>query len=130
MKPLYKALPILGLVVLGSCRTAQLHNTGRVPVQASSTEHMREAILQSLAARRWVAAEDQPGLIQATLFVRAHTAKVRIEYDAESFSISYADSNNLKYRKRADGTEYIHGNYNNWVRILMQEIAVRAGRSG
>ena len=130
MRSRYKALPILCLLLLGSCRTAKLYNTGRVPVEASSAEHMREAILGALAARDWVAAEDQPGMIQASLFVRAHTAKVRIEYDADSFSINYVDSTNLKYQKRSDGTEYIHDNYNSWVRILMREIAVRAGGAG
>lgn len=130
MKSYFRLLPILCLLLLGSCRTAPLYNTGRVPVHASSAEHMRNAILEALAARGWVAGEDQPGVIQATLFVRSHVAKIRIEYDADSFSIHYVDSTNLKYEKKPSGAEYIHKNYNSWVRILTQEIMARASRAG
>lgn len=130
MKTCLKTLPILGLLILGACRAAQLYDPGPTAVQASSAENMRKAILDSLAGRGWVAAEEQPGAIHATLFVRAHTAKIRIDYDADSFDIDYVDSSNLEYEQRPDGTQIIHENYNSWIRNLVRDISIRAGRPG
>ena len=129
MKLNLRTVSMAALLLLVACRAAQLYDPGRVQARTSSAEDMRQAILVSLAARGWVAAEDQPGVIHATLYVRAHTAKIRIDYDAESFDINYADSSNLEYEKSAGGTEYIHENYNSWVQNLVRDISIRAGRA-
>jgi hypothetical protein len=55
----------------------------------------------------------EPGLIEGTLLLRTHMAKVNIKYDTSSYSITYKESSNLDY----DGTN-IHKNYNGWIQNL------------
>ncbi len=77
------------------------------------------AIIDGCATRNWVASEVGPGHLQCTLYIRSHMAKVDIRYDTETFSITYADSDNLKY----DAKDHeIHRNYNSWVQNLNGDI--------
>ena len=61
--------------------------------------------------------EKEDGHIQGNLLLRTHKAVVDINYDHSKYSITYKDSENLKY----DGTD-IHRNYNNWVINLTNKI--------
>jgi hypothetical protein len=57
--------------------------------------------------------------MQCTLYIRDHMAKVDIRYDTSVFSITYADSDNLKYNAEKNK---IHRNYNSWVQNLRGDI--------
>ncbi|GGG34166.1 hypothetical protein GCM10010964_22650 [Caldovatus sediminis] len=72
------------------------------------------------AGRGWQMQEIRPGLIRGTLVLRDHLAVVDIPYDAQRFSIRYADSRNLLY----DGAS-IHRNYNSWVQNLANDIVAQ-----
>jgi len=89
------------------------------PMETVSVEH---AIVAGMARLNWMAAREAPGVIRGTLNLRKHTVIVRIEYTTESYRISYEDSDNMGYRKLADGNQMIHPNYNSWVRNLVREI--------
>ncbi len=62
----------------------------------------------------------RPGLIEATLVLRTHSATVEIPYSPKSYSIEYKTSTNLQ----ADGN-VIHQNYNGWVENLDRGIRVQ-----
>lgn len=123
---------LLGLLLIAvpACRKKPIWNTGSVAVSTASAEQMRNAIGQALRNRGWAIANEQPGRVEATLFIRSHVAKIAIEYDDKQFSISYLDSQNLEYEKKPDGTEYIHDNYNGWIENLRRDITVFASHGG
>ena len=118
----------LALVLLVSCRTTPIMNPGRLTVQCPSREHMRDAIVDALKGRRWVVTNEQPDSIEASLILRKHSAKISIDFDADSFDISFVDSSGLKYQKKSNGTETIHKNYNGWIQNLVQDIRANAQR--
>jgi len=122
-------LVLLSLALPG-CRTAGLLEPGRITLGTTSAQAMRSAVVGALAARGWMAAEDESSVISATLIRRGHMAKVRVAYDANSYTLGYLDSANLHYRELPDGTKQIHRNYNKWVQILMREIANRVAMQG
>ena len=69
--------------------------------------------------RNWQASLVETGHMQCTLYIRDHMAKVDITYTTEAFSITYADSDNLKYDAEKNK---IHRNYNSWVQNLRGDI--------
>jgi len=128
-KTLSFVLMTLLLVVVPACREKPLWNPGSVAVATSSREHMRNAIDLALRHRGWAIAKEEPGRVEATLYIRSHVANIAIEYDDKQYNITYLDSQNLKYRKKADGTEWIHGNYNEWIENLVRDISVYASHN-
>ena len=122
-------LVMMGLLIV-SCQMARIVNPGPISVRTPSAEQMRTAIGQALRNRGWAIAREEPGQIDATLFIRSHVAKIRIDYDAEKFSIAYLESTNLDYMKKGDGSEYIHENYNGWIQNLVHDISVFASHAG
>ena len=118
----------LALVLLVSCRTTSIMNPGRLTVHCPSREHMRDAIADALKGRRWVVTNEQPDSIEASLILRKHSAKISIDFDADSFDISFVDSSGLKYQKKSNGAETIHKNYNGWIQNLVQDIRANAQR--
>lgn len=78
---------------------------------------VQKAIIEGCRERGWVTQVKEEGVIEASIIVRSHRAKVEIHYDETSISILYKDSSNLRY---ADGS--IHRNYNRWVEYLYRTI--------
>ncbi len=120
-----RAIKIIGLMtlilLLMGCRTDRIRNIYEAPVVTTSGTHsmedVRDAIVRGGSLLGWQVRPIEPGYIVATLFVRTHTASVDIRYDRNEYNITYADSDNLKYR---DGK--IHSNYNGWVVRLERSI--------
>lgn len=120
------------LVIMSGCSNdAYIQN---IPTQyvstnktQNTTEDIKKAIMRAGSGLGWNMHIDNPKHITATLYIRAHMAKVGINYDSETYSIKYLDSSNLKYK--AAGTETtdfddsthitktatIHRNYNSWI---------------
>lgn len=100
-----------------------LRDPAPVVLSSGQPEHMvREAILRALPQRGWqVESEEQKRLV-AVLHIRSHVARVLISYDPQTVWIQYVDSVNLDFRVGADGTRYIHPNYNRWVENLARDI--------
>ena len=116
---------ILGLIGLSGCRTSPIVERNNQPVPPGLTAtQVSETIQAAGNSLGWAMKQTRPGMIQGTLYIRDHVAKVEIPYSSRSYSIRYAGSTNLKYdaAKRT-----IHSNYNGWVQTLDNPIRARLG---
>jgi hypothetical protein len=111
------------LILAGCQRIVPVHNVPvtqvYVPAEGDGSV-IREAIVAGGRAKGWRMSHESPGHIVGYLALRDHTASVDIFYDAESYSVQYKDSTNLKY----DGAR-IHRNYNKWIILLDQQIQAK-----
>ena len=82
-----------------------------------SLEQIKKAILLAGNGRGWLMKETTDGQIEAVLNIRSHQAIARIDYNVQSYSITYVDSTNLKAN-----TGQIHKNYNKWINNLNSDI--------
>jgi hypothetical protein len=92
----------------------------RVPA-AAKMEDIAKAIKNTLVKREWTIQRVEQGLIEAKLFVRSHTAEIRIPFDKEYIHIQYVSSTNLLYDEK-QGVQVIHRNYNKWIKLLERDI--------
>lgn len=120
----FRIVAIAGLLVLASCRMAPVYNVESSPLGApadATLAQVTEAISKAGFSLGWQMNPDTPGHMTGTLRLRSHVAVVDITYDTKIFSITYADSSNLKYDGRI-----IHKNYNSWVQNLSFKIMANA----
>lgn len=113
----------------GSGRTQKIHNVVDSPTTAKpglSMADVSTAIVRGGQQRGWVIKQVSEGQLEGTLNVRTHVAVVDITHDTERFSIKYKRSVNLLYSNEG-GTEFIHRNYNSWVRFLESDIKLAVG---
>lgn len=119
-------LVVAGLALsMAGCRTAGIYDVRAEPVPALdnkplSDNDVRNAIIEAGTELGWKMTPTGPGHIVGTLYIRSHKAVVDIPYTTKSYSITYKDSENLKYT----GTT-IHSNYNGWVKRLDQTISAK-----
>ena len=102
--------------------------TIRVPATAKLAD-IAKAIKSALIAREWTVQREENGVIEAKLFVRSHTADIRIPFNKDSINIHYVSSTNLLYDEK-QGIKYIHRNYNKWIKLLEREITNRLALLG
>ncbi|BCU53662.1 hypothetical protein [Enterobacter kobei] len=121
---LFAALAVVGALA-GCARTAPVYNVHSTVSVGHTQEQVRSAILKAGAQRQWIMNDAGPGAITARQQSRDHMAEVRVNYTATSYSITYANSQNL----RASGGK-IHKNYNRWVNNLDKDIQVNLSASG
>jgi hypothetical protein len=95
----------------------------RVPATATMAD-IATAIKSALIEREWTIQREEGGVIEAKLFVRSHTAEIRIPFDKEYVNIQYVSSTNLLYDEKK-GVRYIHRNYNKWIKLLERDITNR-----
>lgn len=125
MRNALKLVLIAAVVGLAACRTAPVYNIDDATIVSSTEqkltpEQVKKAIIRAGASLGWIMKEEAPGHIVGTLHLRTHMAQVDINYDADSYSINYKNSSNLKY----DGAN-IHSNYNGWIQNLQRNIEVQ-----
>jgi hypothetical protein len=113
------------VLVVASCagRVAPVYNVVQAPIdvpRAVPMSALDKTIRQAAANRGWTVKSLGPGKIEARVAVRDHVAVVDITYSRKQYSITYNDSQNLKY----DGKR-IHKNYNSWVQLLANDINAR-----
>jgi hypothetical protein len=116
----FLAFIVLGLLMLGGCRTSPLLNIDDAPIAVSGNytmDDVKNAIVHAGVSLGWQMRPKEPGRIEGILYLRTHMAKIDIMYDKTKYSIHYKDSKNLNY----DGTN-IHTNYNGWIQRLDQTI--------
>ncbi|MFP5419309.1 MAG: hypothetical protein ACLGHA_09150 [Gammaproteobacteria bacterium] len=109
-------LAVISIAMLGGCRSAGIYNVSAAPVVANksvSMDDVQKAIVRAGVGLGWQMKPVAPGLIEGTLTLRTHMAKVDIKYDTKTYSITYKDSSNLDYSGSS-----IHKNYNGWVQNL------------
>lgn len=101
-------------------RAKTIQNVENAPIPAGlDMKAIGDAIIDGCSTRNWQASLVEAGHMQCTLYIRDHMAKVDIRYDTEKYSITYADSDNLKYNAEKNK---IHRNYNSWVQNLRGDI--------
>ena len=120
-------LGVLCAAIIAACS----HNTGRTvtlqniqtPISSHhhySNDQIRDAIVQAGLGRKWMMNQISPGVIDAHLDNRKHSAAVRITYSASGYTINYVNSHNLM----AENGQ-IHRNYNRWVNNLDRDIQIK-----
>lgn len=114
-------LPLFLLLTAGA-RIVPLEDPAPVPVPAGlGADKALAAIKSALLAQKWTITGEAPGRVDATLFIRAHTVKVVLDYDDQQVRLTYVSSDNLKYKEER-GRRMIHHNYGIWVRDLTSTI--------
>lgn len=112
-------LPFLFLLM--AARQAPLINPDPIAVPSKvKQEQVARAIKTALVKRTWTVTGEKPGQIQASLSVRDHIARIRIDYD-KTIRITYVNSQNLAFEEKK-GQTYIHKNYLGWINNLVSDI--------
>ena len=115
---------ILFLMIAG-CLSRPVMNIENHPIPTTvngdqlSMEEIATAINRAGTELGWVMTLKKPGLINAFLNLRGHTAEVVITYDQTNYSINYSDSYNMDY----NGITINH-KYNDWVLKLGRVIDI------
>lgn len=110
----------LTLPTTAEARSKPIQNVENAPIpDGLGMKAIGDAIIDGCSVRNWQASLVDEGHMQCTLYIRDHMAKVDIRFDTETFSITYADSDNLKYNAEKNK---IHRNYNSWVQNLRGDI--------
>lgn len=125
---LASALSLLLLLPAGlvEARKAPLAIPEPIPVPATlAMDQVVRAIKLAMTARTWLIEGEAEGRIEARVNVRAHSARIAIEYDAREIRIRHIDSDNLEERTDRHGRRLIHRNYNSWLALLAQEIRLK-----
>lgn len=117
-------LVLIGLALSGitlsssEASAAKIVNYENEPVRTSlSVAKVKDGIIKAASARGWKIKETGPGELTAVIKVRTHTAAIKITYTQTTYSITYMDSANLKYKNGK-----IHRNYNKWIKFLKDDI--------
>ena len=116
-------IALLGLMLApyADARTQPVYNIVDKPVRSGSgnaltQEQVGDALAAAARYKRWTVEQVEPGYLKAQIVVRKHFAAIDIRYTDSTYSITYRDSEVLKY----DG-EKIHRNYNKWIKLIEQE---------
>ncbi|MFS1523231.1 hypothetical protein ACL7TT_03820 [Microbulbifer sp. 2304DJ12-6] len=132
MKLIQKALFLsLIAVTLGACTSYPLLSIQDrvVPSRLDGSPQTRESVTQSIIAgcivKGWACQEVAPGQILASIDVRKHHAEANINYDHDSYSITYKDSKMLDYNGQQNT---IHRSYNRWINNLNSAIIKEMSR--
>lgn len=87
-----------------------------------STDQIAQVIKKALVARTWAVKGDEKGVISAQIWVRSHSAKIKVHYNKKKITIKYVASENLAEKHKGD-TVFIHRNYNRWIKNLENDIS-------
>ncbi|MFK5976843.1 MAG: hypothetical protein QM493_10070 [Sulfurovum sp.] len=122
MKKLFKLsmLVLVSSLLLTGCGLPPVYN---VPTSKLDKRYSKgkvyTAIKEAGKSLGWKITRRGTGVAEGKLILRTHLAIVRITYNANSYSIKYVRSENLKYNAEK-GT--IHKNYNGWIQNLEKAI--------
>lgn len=120
IQPLLLFFCVALLVVTGCRGGGPIYNVKDAPVSTATgkevtLDQVTKAIIEAGTGLKWNMAVVKPGQIVGTLLVRSHSAVVDITYTTKAYSITYKDSNNLKYNAER---QTIHENYRGWIQNL------------
>lgn len=104
-------------------RSSDLVDPDPIAIPAGTSDaDVARAIKSALAGRTWIVSNEAPGQIDATLHLRAHTARIAITYDTAKITVRYVSSENLNFKEK-NGKRTIHSNYVSWVNNLVGDIS-------
>jgi hypothetical protein len=121
LKTAVVAVGTVALIV--ACVVAPVSNVVNQPVSTNrpaSLDEVGNAIVRAGTSLNMQMLKVEPGLITATYTPRGPSATMEIRYDTKQYSITYKDSQGLRY----DGSQ-IHKKYNIWVHNLDNRIRVQ-----
>jgi hypothetical protein len=95
----------------------------KIPCANLNMDKARATIRDSILRRKWLPTDKGKGVMEATYDIRKHQAVVTITYDTKTVKIKYKSSVNLDYKEQ-DGQQYIHFNYNRWIKNMEQDLKV------
>lgn len=133
MKMKLKIAFLAGLATLAfsgnvAARHAPLANPPAIAIPAKlSDKVVVKEIKRALLQRGWEIDSESPGVINSTLHLREHVAKIKVSYGDAQVNLAYVDSTNLDYKKNSNGTEEIHPNYLGWMQFLASDIKANLG---
>lgn len=113
-------LLVTALFVVGCSSNPKIvTTTGEAPA-GLSTADVKAAVLEGCNGRGWACKDLGNNTIEGSIWVRGkHFVKVNISVSQGSFSIDYADSENLQYDAEENT---IHKGYQSWVTNLSGDI--------
>jgi hypothetical protein len=117
---------LLAASLPASARSAAVVDFDAMPVATGSgkqpsAEQVKNAIIAGARRAKWTTSLQPNNALQLTFHNRKHVAVVQASYSAKTYSIKYANSDNLNYEKTGAAAT-IHPNYNKWVDHLRQAI--------
>jgi len=116
-----RVAPLVCLLAIAACMMQPLTRPSVTIAPARDPAAVEAAVLKALQNRGWLAQREAPGSILATLNLRTHQVVSRITYSGASLHVEYVSSQNMEYKKAADGNEEIHRNYNGWVANVIRD---------
>ncbi len=81
-----------------------------------------KALRYALASKGWELTKEEGNTLFATVAQGQHVVYVRIVFDAEGFQVFHQMSRHMKYRRKANGREYIHEGYYRWLNKMSQQV--------
>ncbi len=103
-------------------RRVQLRDSAFLLKKPHSVAGVTKAVQAALTKKNWTIVKTTGATIEASFLIRTHRVDVLIECSKDEVKTIYVNSQNLMYKKKKDGTEYIHGRYYAWLRYLKREI--------
>ncbi|HPF25802.1 MAG TPA: hypothetical protein P5528_09570 [Steroidobacteraceae bacterium] len=89
-----------------------------------TAKDVSRGIRMGLTQRGWIVNKENPQDMEATLNVRKHTLRIRVDYDTSTIALKYLDSTNLDYGLAKDGsTRVIHKKYGAWMQNTVNDIS-------
>lgn len=86
-----------------------------------SKQAIGKVIKKALVARNWAVKKDEGGVIHSQIWVRSHSAKIKITYNKKEIKIHFVASENLNQKNKGE-TVFIHRNYNRWIKNIERDI--------
>ena len=88
------------LALAAGCTSRPVMNVMAEPVvvtpgKTATSDNVRDAILRAGASLGWTMRPTAPGVVNASLNLRTHSAVVDVEYNPKSYNIVYRSSTNL-----------------------------------
>ncbi|KRE94415.1 hypothetical protein ASG87_17565 [Frateuria sp. Soil773] len=128
------ALFVALLAILSAGRSARadaLADPAPVGVPAGvALADVARSIEQALAYRHWAVTAQRADHFDATLRLRAHEARIRIDYDAQAVHVAYVDGANLgEDEGERAGNRQIHARYLEPIDRLTGDIRANLRRS-
>lgn len=85
----------------------------------ASFAQVEQAVLSALTTRGWQLLKRSSGSVDAQYARRDFSVTINVSYTASAFSVTYKDSNGLRYDPES---RTIHQNYNRWINNLRLDI--------
>ena len=118
-----KLIAVLIVVLTGffiqGCATKVSTADRYTPLTVKQGNSLRDAIFAAANRRRWIAADNGPGVVRCTLMPRGHRVVVDVYYNDKGITIRYVESENMSYDP---SDKEISRKYEQWVKNLQVEI--------